>query len=66
MDAFPAGRTGLVVGQVAPEAAVGGAIALVEDDDQITIDAEQKLLHLHVTDEQLEKRRAAWKPGALN
>jgi dihydroxy-acid dehydratase len=59
---FSGGTHGMVVGHVAPEAAVGGTIALVEDGDQITIDAEQKLLHLHVTDRELQKRKAAWKP----
>ena len=59
---FSGGTYGMVVGHVAPEAAVGGAIALVQDGDPITIDAEQELLHLHVSDEDLEKRRAAWKP----
>jgi dihydroxy-acid dehydratase len=59
---FSGGTYGMVVGHVAPEAAVGGAIALVEDADQITIEAEKKSLHLHVSDKELEKRRAAWKP----
>jgi dihydroxy-acid dehydratase len=59
---FSGGTYGMVVGHVAPEAVVGGAIALVEDGDRITIDAEQKLLHLHVSDQELEKRRTAWKP----
>ena len=52
----------MVVGHVAPEAAVGGAIALVQDGDTITIDANQRLLQLHVSDEELERRRAAWQP----
>jgi len=59
---FSGGTYGMVVGHVAPEAAVGGAIALVKDGDQITIDAEKQLLHLHVSDEELQKRRAQWKP----
>jgi dihydroxy-acid dehydratase len=59
---FSGGTYGMVVGHVAPEAAVGGAIALVQEGDTITIDAQQKLLHLHVSDEELERRRASWKP----
>ncbi|WP_017660220.1 dihydroxy-acid dehydratase [Baaleninema simplex] len=59
---FSGGTYGMVVGHVAPEAAVGGNIALVEEGDTITIDAHQKLLHLHVSDEELAKRREAWKP----
>jgi dihydroxy-acid dehydratase len=51
----------MVVGHVAPEAAVGGAIALVHEGDQITIDAEQRSLDLHVADEELQKRRASWR-----
>jgi dihydroxy-acid dehydratase len=59
---FSGGTYGMVVGHVAPEAAVGGAIALVEEGDTITIDAPQRLLQLHVTDEELERRRKAWQP----
>jgi dihydroxy-acid dehydratase len=59
---FSGGTHGMVVGHVAPEAAVGGAIALVQDGDQITIDAEQKLLHLNVSCDEIQKRKAAWKP----
>jgi len=59
---FSGGTYGMVVGHVAPEAAVGGAIALVEEGDQITIDADQQALHLHVSDQELQKRRASWKP----
>ena len=59
---FSGGTYGMVVGHVAPEAAVGGAIALVKEGDTITIDAHQRLLQLHVSDEELESRRAAWQP----
>ena len=59
---FSGGTYGMVVGHVAPEAAVGGAIALVQEGDTITIDAQQQLLHLQVSDEELERRRASWKP----
>lgn len=58
---FSGGTWGMVVGHVAPEAAVGGVIALVEENDSITIDAHQLLLELHVSDEELAARRAAWK-----
>jgi dihydroxy-acid dehydratase len=59
---FSGGTYGMVVGHVAPEAAVGGAIALIEEGDTITVDAPDRLLHLHVPDEELERRRAAWQP----
>lgn len=58
---FSGGTYGMVVGHVAPEAAVGGTIALVKDGDQIIIDAEKRLLHLDVSDEELQHRRAGWK-----
>ena len=59
---FSGGTYGLVVGHVAPEAAVGGAIALVEEGDTITIDAPARLLQLHVEDAELAQRRVNWKP----
>jgi dihydroxy-acid dehydratase len=59
---FSGGTYGMVVGHVAPEAAVGGTIGLVKEGDQITIDAERRLLQLEVRDEELEHRRAAWIP----
>lgn len=59
---FSGGTYGLVVGHVAPEAAVGGTIALVEEGDSITIDADARLLQLNVSDEELTRRRAAWQP----
>lgn len=59
---FSGGTYGLVVGHVAPEAAVGGTIALVEEGDSITIDARQRLLQLNVPEEELAKRRANWQP----
>lgn len=61
---FSGGTYGLVVGHVAPEAAVGGAIALVENGDKITIDAKARSLYLHVSDEELAQRRAEWQPPA--
>jgi dihydroxy-acid dehydratase len=59
---FSGGTYGLVVGHVAPEAYVGGAIALVEEGDQITINAEKRLLELHVDAAVLAERRARWSP----
>jgi dihydroxy-acid dehydratase len=59
---FSGGTYGMVVGHVAPEAAVGGAIALVEEGDPITIDADRRLLQLDVPDDVLARRRAAWQP----
>lgn len=61
---FSGGTYGMVVGHVAPEAFVGGGIALVEEGDSITIDAKQRLLQLNVSDEELARRRAAWQPIA--
>ena len=61
---FSGGTYGMVVGHVAPEAAVGGAIALVNEGDQITIDADKRLLQLEIPDGELERRRAEWRPRA--
>ncbi|MEG3940158.1 MULTISPECIES: dihydroxy-acid dehydratase [unclassified Microcoleus] len=57
---FSGGTYGMVVGHVAPEAQVGGTIALVKEGDSITIDAKNRLLQLNVADAELEQRRAAW------
>jgi dihydroxy-acid dehydratase len=57
---FSGGTWGMVVGHVAPEAAVGGTIGLVQEGDHITIDAHRLLLELHVPDAEIAKRRAAW------
>ncbi len=59
---FSGGTYGMVVGHVAPEAAVGGAIALVEEGDSITIDAPARLLQLNISDAELAQRRANWQP----
>lgn len=61
---FSGGTWGMVVGHVAPEAAAGGNIALVHEDDSITIDAHQLVLELNVPEAELAKRRAAWKAPA--
>ena len=57
---FSGGTYGLVVGHVAPEAAVGGAIGLVIEGDSITVDANQNLLQLNVNEVELESRRRMW------
>jgi dihydroxy-acid dehydratase len=57
---FSGGTWGMVVGHVAPEAYVGGPIALVQEGDSITMDAHQKLLQLNVDEAELAKRKAAW------
>ena len=59
---FSGGTYGMVVGHVAPEAAVGGTIGLVHEGDSITIDADARLLQVNVSDEELAKRRANWQP----
>ena len=59
---FSGGTWGMVVGHVAPEAFVGGAIALIKEGDSITIDAHKLLLHLNVPEAELAKRHAAWQP----
>jgi dihydroxy-acid dehydratase len=59
---FSGGSYGMVVGHVAPEAAVGGSIALVREGDKITIDAPARRLDLDVAPHELAARRAQWKP----
>ncbi|RQT43989.1 dihydroxy-acid dehydratase [Burkholderia cepacia] len=61
---FSGGTWGMVVGHVAPEAFVGGTIALVQEGDSITIDAHRLLLQLNVDDTELTRRRAAWQQPA--
>jgi len=63
---FSGGTYGMVVGHVAPEAAVGGNIALVEEGDSITIDAHNKLLQINISEEELNKRRQNWTPRQPN
>jgi dihydroxy-acid dehydratase len=59
---FSGGTYGMVVGHVAPEAAVGGTIAIVVEGDLITIDADEGLLQLNVSDSELASRFEKWKP----
>lgn len=62
---FSGGTHGFVVGHIAPEAYEGGTIALVQDDDIIEIDATENRITLKVSDEELQKRKAAWKQPPL-
>ena len=57
---FSGGTHGFVVGHITPEAQVGGNLALVQNGDEITIDAENNRLEVHVSTEELARRRAAW------
>jgi len=59
---FSGGTWGMVVGHVAPEAYVGGTIALVEEGDSITIDAHRRLIQLNVGEVEIAARRAKWSP----
>jgi dihydroxy-acid dehydratase len=61
---FSGGTYGLVVGHVAPEAAVGGPVALVQEGDLITIDARERRLSVDVCQDEMERRRRAWQPPA--
>jgi dihydroxy-acid dehydratase len=57
---FSGGTYGMIVGHVAPEAYVGGAIALVKEGDSITIDAKERLLQLNITEEEMTQRFTHW------
>ena len=57
---FSGGTWGMVVGHVAPEAAAGGNIAFIREGDSITIDANQLLLQLNISDHELESRKIGW------
>mgnify|MGYP000854875167 CR=1 FL=1 len=62
---FSGGTHGFVVGHISPEAQEGGLIALVEDGDEIRIDAESNTIELMIPNEEIKARRAAWKAPAL-
>lgn len=62
---FSGGSTGFVIGHVTPEAQVGGPIALLQDDDLVTIDIERKLVSVHMTLDDLSKRSLLWKAPQL-
>jgi len=53
---------GTVVLHVAPESTVGGPLALVQNGDEITLDVEGRGLHLHISEEEMARRKAAWQP----
>src|SRR5689334_9679680 len=59
---FSGGTYGMVVGHVSPEAAVGGNLALVQEGDSITIDAEHRLLQLNISEDELTRRQESWHP----
>jgi dihydroxy-acid dehydratase len=59
---FSGGSHGFVVGHITPEAAAGGALAIIRNGDQITIDAVKREITLHVDAAEMERRLAAWKP----
>ncbi len=61
---FSGGTHGFVVGHITPEAQVGGVLAIVKDGDQITIDAENKLLTLHVNEHEITRRLEKWQAPA--
>ncbi len=63
---FSGGTRGFMVGHVAPEAYVGGPIALIKNNDEITIDTETNVVDLHVSTKELEKRRKEWTPPKPN
>ena len=58
---FSGGTHGFVVGHISPEAELGGPIALIQDGDEIVIDANQDILNLNVAEDEMEKRRKDWK-----
>ncbi|NNK87326.1 MAG: dihydroxy-acid dehydratase [Flavobacteriaceae bacterium] len=62
---FSGGTHGFVVGHITPEAQDGGPIALIEDQDEIMINAEQNTIELKISDEELKKRKQAWKQPPL-
>ena len=63
---FSGGTRGLMIGHTAPEAAVGGPIALLEEGDRITIDVSRRLIQVDLSDSELEARRAKWQPPTAN
>lgn len=59
---FSGGTRGLMVGHIAPEAAIGGPIALLEEGDRVRIDVENRLLEVLLPEEELSRRQARWQP----
>lgn len=62
---FSGGTHGFVVGHITPEAQVGGLIALLQDGDKITIDANSNTIHAHIAEEEIIRRRSRWKSPEL-
>ncbi|KAK9720704.1 dihydroxy-acid dehydratase ilv3 [Basidiobolus ranarum] len=62
---FSGGSHGFIIGHITPEAQVGGPIALVENGDKITIDANTKKMTVHISDEEFAERRSKWTPPTL-
>lgn len=62
---FSGGTHGMVVGHIAPEAQVGGLMAIVQDGDIINIDADRNLLELEVSEDEIARRFKEWQPPAL-
>jgi dihydroxy-acid dehydratase len=58
---FSGGTHGFVVGHISPEADLGGPIALIQDGDEITIDANKDILNLNISDDEMKKRAKMWK-----
>jgi len=63
---FSGGSHGFVIGHVTPEAQEGGPIALIEDGDTITIDAEKRIMDIQISDDEMEKRRKNWQAPPLS
>ncbi len=61
---FSGGTHGFVVGHVSPEAQAGGPLAVVENGDQVTIDANENKINLHIKKSEIERRLKSWKPPA--
>ncbi len=61
---FSGGTHGMVVGHIAPEAQMGGPIAIVQDGDMITINADQNLLSIDLSDEEIARRLQQWQAPA--
>lgn len=59
---FSGGTRGLMIGHIAPEAQVGGPIALLQDGDTIRIDVDSRTLEVQIPQEELERRRSRWQP----
>lgn len=62
---FSGGTHGLVVGHVSPEAQVGGPIALLQEGDRVTIDSESQLLTMHISDDEITRRKETWQAPPL-